>query len=492
MVLLRIPEIARRSILPGACAALLIGGAARAQDPATATVPEASTESPVQPPAQTAAEEEQTESARRTYLRLIGEKRYAEAAEIAAQLVERIRQLHGARSPQHTASLTDLGNAQLHLGNLADAENNFRAAIALIEQADGPASPRLIEPLIGLGHTFMRGGFYPPANDAYERALLLNHAAAGFYNLEQGPILDGLSESYLALGRLADANARQRVQVGIQERRSGGAHPDVAQALYKLARWYNRTGQYAESREAWQQARRVIREAGGPGDPAQVEAMIGEALSYANEGDAPASVSTLKRALDLLDAQPEADRARRAEVLVTLGDLYIAFRRPKSARQQYERAWAELSAEEALSARRDEYFSQPSRITGPRLPDIVGADGREQAAPRTGSAGFAPGFVVARMNVDADGSARDAVVIESEPPGLLDEQVLRALAGTAFRPRLADGTAVASEDVQFRHEFRYPREAGNTPADAASDPSPAGDKGGPIAYPGEENGNAGG
>lgn len=463
----------------GACVALLLVSTAAALDETPAPAAEDAAAAVIAPATP------QPEAVRQTYLRLMAEKRYTEAAQIAAQLVELDRQSHGERSPQYAASLSALARAQLALGNVAAAADNFRAAIALLERAEGPASPALIEPLVGLGDAYMSNGFYPPANDAYERALLLNHAAAGFYNLEQVQILDGLSESDLALGELADANARQRAQVAIQARRTGDTQQDLVQALYKLARWYNRTGQFEASRQTWQQARAVIRKSGNPADPAQVETMIGEALSYASEGDAPTSVSTLKRALEQLDALPEPDHARRAEVLVTLGDLYVTFGRPRSAHQAYEQAWAELSAEETLSARRDEYFDRPSRITGPRLPRIVDADGREQSVVRSDSAGYAPGYVVARMVVDADGSARDMAIVESEPAGLLDQQVLKALARTAFRPRLADGTATASEDVQFRHEFRYPRPASVAPTETGPDPAPAGDKGAPIGYPTE-------
>ena len=44
----------------------------------------------------------------------------------------------------------------------------------------------------------------------------------------------------------------------------------------------------------------------------------------------PTSVALLKRALDLLDAEP--DHLKRAEVLVELGDPYILNGQPRSAR----------------------------------------------------------------------------------------------------------------------------------------------------------------
>ena len=82
------------------------------------------------------------------------------------------------------------------------------------------------------------------------------------------------------------------------------------------------------------------------------------------------------------------------------------------------------------------YFDRPARIAGPRLPEIVGANGAEAAPPRTGTEKFASGYVLASLTVDASGSARDAVIVEAEPPGLLDARLLRTLKATAFRPRM--------------------------------------------------------
>jgi tetratricopeptide (TPR) repeat protein len=369
-------------------------------------------------------------------------------------------------------------------GDLAAAEVTYRASIAVIEAADGIGSSRLINPLVGLGETYMRRGFFLQANAAYRRALQSNHVAAGFYNLEQVKILDGLSESYLGLDKLTQANAQQRTQVAIQRHRSSADSPDLVPALYKLGRWYNRTGQYPEAREVYQNARRIIRESKGNDDPALVDSLLGEAITYENEGAVPASASMIKRALDLLDSQVEPDHIKRAEVLVALGDLYTLARQPRSARQRYGQAWQELSGDDALLAERDRYFARPSRISGPRLPTVVG-DGRREMQESPDSPGtLAKGFVVASLTVGTDGQARNTAIIESDPPGLMDKQVLRALDNTAFRPQLVAGVAVAGEGVQFRHEFRYLQRvaAGEEPAPAAA-PEAAGEKGGRINYP---------
>jgi TonB family protein len=419
-----------------------------------------------------------------TFLRLIDEQRYEEAVRVGREAVDLTARIHGEQSIELASPLVNLATAQMHQGDLAGAEASYGAGIVLIERAEGIVSPRLVNALVGLGETYMRAGLYAQANEAYARALRINHAASGFYNVEQIRILDGLAESYLGLDKLPEANARQRIQIAIHRRRSNGDDAELVQALYKLGRWYHRTGQYPEARETYQQARRILREAGGSDTPSQVEALLGEARSYLDEGSLPTGVSTLKRALAIVDAQPEPDPLQRAEVLVALGDAYTMGRQFRAARQRYQQAWDELSGEDALLARRDEYFAEPTIIWAPLLPEAVGENGRKsaRAVPRDSLTGT----VLAQFTVTAEGNTVDALIIESEPPGLLDREVLRAIDASTYRPRLADGVPTASEQVQFRHQFRYP--APRAPSQASPPASdPAGGTGEPIGYPGGQD-----
>lgn len=450
------------------------------------TAPEpaaAQAEVPARSDTDTAQGQATIDAAKQTYQRLMQEKRYDEALGIASQLAEITGRLNGERSVEHATALGDLAAAQRERGDLPEAEASYRACIALIERAEGVGSPLLIGPLTGLGDTYVRAGLYPQARQTYELALRANHAAAGFYNLEQIPIMDGLSESYLGLNKLPEANAQQRNQVAIARRRAGPESPKTVPALYKLARWYNRTGQFVEARAAYQNARQIIRASGNESDPAAVDALIGESLTYLNEGAVPASAAMLQRALALLDQQPQPDALKRAEVLVSLGDLYTLSRQPRSARERYAQAWQALSADESLLSQRDQYFARPSRITGPRLPDFVDAGGR----PITGGGKLVDGYVLAALTVDASGVARDPVIVESDPPGLLDKQLLRTLRDTAFRPQVRDGQPIATENAQYRHAFRYrPASASDGGESEARDGGGEGDKGKPIAYPGAD------
>ncbi|MCC7257236.1 MAG: TonB family protein [Gammaproteobacteria bacterium] len=472
----------RRTALVLACALHCAASPLPASEPAGPMAAPAA----AKPVDETAALATRREAAQQTFLRLSDEQRFEEARDIAAQIVDLTARLHGAGSIEMATPLTNLATTQVTLDDLAGAQGNYQAAIDIVVRTQGATSPRLVNPLIGLGETFVRAGNYEQARDAYRRALRITHIDAGFYNTEQLRIMDGLSEAYLGLDKLDQATAQQRTQVAIQRRRSGPDSEDLAAALHKLGQWYNRTGQYVEAHGAFQAERRIVRQLHGDTDPAGVDALIGEAMSYANEGAVPASASTLKRALDILDQQPERDHRKRAEVLIALGDLYILNNQPRAAGQRYGQAWQDLSGNAALETERDNIFGQAVRIAGPRLPDVVGPDGRARTATATGSMALPQGMVLAECTVEPDGDARDCRIVESQPPGLLDDQVRRALGSTRFRPRLVDGVPVTTAGVQFRHEFRHVP-AGKAP-EAAGEPEPdardpAGEAGERIEYP---------
>jgi tetratricopeptide (TPR) repeat protein len=428
----------------------------------------------------------QRDAAQQTFLRLMDEARYDEAIVIGGQILELSAAVFGTDSLELAQPLTNLGLAELRRNGLPAAENRFATAIALIERLEGVGSPRLVNPLIGLAETQHRLRQYALANLTYQRALTLSHAAEGFYNRMQLTILDGLAESYLGMDQLGRANRQQEVQLEIAQRNAREAKDDASElqlfeAAMKLGRWYNRTGQYPEARGQFVYARRLNQDSATPDVNRGTDAILGEAMSYENEGALPAASAVLRRALERIEAEPERDPQLRAKVLVARGDLNIVARQPSSASRDYAEAWRELSADPALAGVRDGYFAQPLRIAGPELPRLVDEEGRRiEVRTRTGG-GFQPGRVLAGMTVGADGRPRDLRVLESEPPGLLDKQLRRTLEFSYFRPRLADGAPVDTPDQQFAHDFSYPRATPKTerPADAPA----AGDTNTPLPNP---------
>lgn len=429
-------------------------------------VPGATAPSPAAEPAGPLAGADRRGAARARFLRLMDDGSYAEAVVAGGELVELTRTEFGDASIRLATPLTNLGTARLRAGDLAGAEADYQGAIDRIEAAEGILSRRLENPLLGLGETYMRSERYPQATAAYERALRVSQVNEGLYNLDQVPIRDGLTEGYLQQGELEKANFHQEAQVDIRSRRVGTDSAAVTPALYKLGRWYERSGQPERARFAYQRAARMIAGERGDAAPELVEALLAMGDTYRDQAllppdpDRPESPLSLlpmssamyRKALAIIDRQPEPDLALRGRAYASLGDLYMLWNRRTTALQAYGNAWTVLSADELLD-RRDGYFARPQRLMGTDPPVLYPRSVARD--PDVDRRKLLPGFVLVRFAVEPTGRATGVEVLESDPPGLLDAAVVNAIGGSLFRPQLAAGQPVRTAGVTYRHEFRY-------------------------------------
>ncbi len=428
---------------------------------------------------------ERRSAAYQRMLRRLEEDRPAEAVPAALEVVELTRELEPDDEEALVTPLTNLATAQLRAGDLLAAEGNYTAAVTLVEKHAGIVSPRLISPLTGLAQTYMRAGQLVQATESYERALHVNHVNDGFYNLEQFPLRDGLAESYRSQNDMDKANFHQAAQLQIMERRVGKGSPELLPALSKLAGWYERTGQMYSARLVYQDTARLIAAGKGENDPALVEPLIAIAASYrlqalqaptadpmmqGPETLLPMSSVELRKALGIIDQQPEPDPLQRARVLVELGDLYLLWGKRNSSAEAYADAWRGLSGNAEYAAQRDGYFASPVRLYWSPAPLVYPAS----AAKLPASIKLEPGYVVVKFAVDATGRVSSAEVLESDPVGLLDKGVLNAVRRSIYRPRHVDGAAVPTGDLSLRHAYGYRIEAKTVqpPEETAEDTKP--------------------
>ena len=76
-----------------------------------------------------------------------------------------------------------------------------------------------------------------------------------------------------------------------------------------------------------------------------------------------------------------------------------------------------------------------------------------------------------------------ADVLESDPVGLMDKNVLNAVRRSLYRPRHVDGAAVPTAGLSLRHDYGYRLEARE-----AAPPEPA-ESNKPLAQPGSDSRN---
>ena len=137
--------------------------------------------------------------AQQRFLEFYDDGNYPQSVIAANQVLQLTREAFGSDSIQTASPLTNLARAQHQLGDLEAARVNYNTAILTIEEHEGILSQRLINPLIGLGAVYNQAENYELGLRSYQRALRVNHVNGGFYNLEQLPVRDGLTESYIGL-----------------------------------------------------------------------------------------------------------------------------------------------------------------------------------------------------------------------------------------------------------------------------------------------------
>ena len=413
-------------------------------------------------------------------VRLLKEKRYPEAKAAAQAVVTLTEQEAGPDSLKLASPLDNLATTQMLNGDLVDAVNNYQRSIALIKQAEGMLSPRLVNPYIGLGATFNRAELYEKAEETYLNALRINHVNEGFYNLGQIRIRDGLTETFIGLDDFEEADFHQTIQLEISQRRFGEDNPEVAPAMYKLARWYERAGLMEEARYTYQRAQSVIRRSVGKDSPEMIAALEGLAGTYERQGLLGESAGRLKKALKIVESQPEIDRPKQAELLVRLGDLFMGSGQEDTANANYERAWQALSQDPPYEDLLQRYFADPVRVAGLGWGMLRYGPGVRSDGPD-----LLEGFVLVRYDVDTDGRTEAITIIESEPQDLMDKRVTTALKRSYFRPRYRDGIAAVAEGQLYRHDFRYrPEPPEKRKQDSQPLEPPTGNSGsGRIDYP---------
>ena len=416
------------------------------------------------------------------FVELFRERRYEEGEELAQSLLLRAEENYGYDATELLAPLINLATVQRVQGSYSDALFHYERHIAIAGRRLGYDAVELLNPLHGIARTHIRMGDYEAAVEPLARALRITHANSGIYSLEQGATRDLLSDLALAEGDLEQANLHQRVQVRAHERRYGPGDLRTVPSLYKLGEWYERTRQTGLQRRAYAAADRIIQAASGEDSLERVQALRGQASSFIRESRREKAEEFFRRALSIVRAHPIQDVLQQARLLIDIGDTHTIFNRQPNARENYREAWELLSADDEALDLRAELLQHPViPLRSARLPVQVPREmsntSRYESQPRAGS-------VVLQLTIDPDGTVSSAQIMESEPPGMIDDVVVALIKGAKFRPQMRDGEPVRSEDVIYRHRFRWYKRRDPEPADDMPAPSEPVDEERPLEVPG--------
>jgi len=393
-----------------------------------------------------------------TYRRLYGSGRYASAIEAGKRVVVLSIEVNGRDNLQTARALTNLAIAQQQNGEYEAAVQNYEAAVDIVERVESRLSKHLVNPLRGLGNTYLDAGRPDEAILVYDRAVHLTHVNSGPQNLDQVGLLDALAESFVRLQDLEEASEIQDLSYQLYARRFGEDSAEILPALQRRARWLHRLGLFGRERDVWNQAIDVVEAEYGEDDLRLIEPLNGLARTYLYDVEQAVTNRgewALRRALEIAEDHPESTPSLVADSLLDTGNYHTLRGEAQKARRAYRRAWELLSENESLAALRDQRFDRPVLIRQARAPAYVDEETNPVVNPVYRGREFDQGVVVADYTVNARGRTEDIDVIESEPPGLMDAEVKRAVRRLVYRPRYVDGEPVSTPGQTLRHRFSY-------------------------------------
>ena len=155
----------------------------------------------------------------------------------------------------------------------------------------------------------------------------------------------------------------------------------------------------------------------------------------------------LARLKTILEQNPNADPVERGLSLAALGDWATVMEKTDEAHAYYQQAWEALAAKPDVDVA--SYFAKPVLLDFVAPLDAVDRGERSRRP-------YSWAQIQARFDVSADGRPYNVSLLGREgPPTPIENRFTRRLRETHFRPRLADGGPVATDNVQFTHLFRY-------------------------------------
>jgi tetratricopeptide (TPR) repeat protein len=398
------------------------------------------------------------------YKRLMSEGIYDEADTVAKRVVTLSIQLTGPRSSETAKALTNLGIVQHRNKQFDAAQQNFEAAVDIIEDIEDRLNGRLINPLKGLGAAQLEGGRPDLAKQTFTRAIHITHVNEGPHNMDQIDILESLAETNVRLGSIEEARAMHDKIYLLHRRRYEDDQLALIPSLMRRAEWQHRAGYIADEQATYRRAIRIIETSASKNDMRLIEPLtkLGESYFFTDlHGEQGLHHNPVtgeiyfKRALRIAESNPKSDWSTATDSKLALADYYMMQSNLTRARKLYKEIWESLSGDETRLLFRDEVFSRTVPLNDRPIPEFAGETGPNPLG--TPSEEFLQGSVTLSFSVTNRGRVIEMEPIEVVPAEFTDMQKLvhREVRGRMYRPRFEDAQPVKTTNEVFTHLFYY-------------------------------------
>lgn len=385
-----------------------------------------------------------------------------DAADIAAKrIVEMAIRVYGPRSRETANALNNLGIVQHSNGQYDAAIQNFTSSVEILESVEDRLNDALVNPLKGLGAAQLGNGRPDQARKTYTRAAHITQVNEGPHNLDQIEILESIAETHIRMGDTKAArDILDRIHI-INVKHFEKDPLGLLPSLMSRADWQHRAGYYADERTTYRRAIRIIETSSGKNSYILVEPLrrLGQSFYFVDltmatpqqQGLLSTGEMYLKRAKRVAEKSEEVNWRERAKAQLALGDFYTYIDAQSRSRKNYGEVWDYLSTDEERIAQRTEWLANPVAIRAGILPTVIG-DGSPRASTNSGK-------IVVDYSVSVRGRVRN-LRTEAFPEEFSDMQriVHREIRGRVHRPRIVDGVAVETDELQYVHEFSYSKD----------------------------------
>ncbi len=404
------------------------------------------------------------------------------AVEAAESLVATARQQADEKPVQLVQALSMLGSARLQSRDFTGAEAAFKEALELAELRAGNASPHTLDPLKGMGFTLAAEDRHAEAVPYLDRALLISHRTHGLFHAGQQSVLKQLANSLTHSGEAMEAERHVNYMLQVGERTYGEKDPRIVPLMCSVGDWHAEVGNFDNARRQYRDAIRLVEKQLGRSDLALVLPLRRLALSFVQELHFEANgfmspheaadpekadqwkaemyrlnnprylqiegQRALLRAVSLLKDNPQAPAPLYMETLVDAGDWYQIKLDPNKALVFYREAakvYASIAAEQDRPSQ--DPFALPVRLYYPVPSAIVRS---HRLTPQESH----EVYVQMQFQVTAEGNVENPKLIDTNAYGRHASEIINAMKGARFRPKLVDGEPVETASMDFREVFR--------------------------------------
>lgn len=206
----------------------------------------------------------------------------------------------GANDPAFAAAamLNNLGRINRHLGNYADAKQQYQRALTLVEKARGAESTDYASMLHNLAVLAFAQEEWGEAALQFQRSLEIRKKRLGENHPATAQSLSALAAVHASLEQFAEAKKLSMRALAIEEKALGGDDPQIAVTLSNLSAIHRGLGQSEKALEVSRRAEQIARQAYGERHPLACERANDMAVLYADLGRYAAAAGLLRRVLD--------------------------------------------------------------------------------------------------------------------------------------------------------------------------------------------------